>query len=142
MDVFVRFCRSQNERFSRITFNCDIQKMNVLGGKHRIVTFKNILNLDVRFLLLHCRISGPTGTKTVLHIASKSTTTPTTPTTAPTLHTSQILRFPNPPSATMHCIRFSIAYVPPTVAINAGFLCSCANSAPKCPELIFLELSP
>ena len=60
------FCCSQNERFSRITFNCDIQKMNVLGGKHRIVTFKIILNLDVRFLLLHCRISGPTGTKTVL----------------------------------------------------------------------------
>ena len=35
--------------------------MNVLGGKHRIVTFKNILNLDVRFLLLHCRISVPYG---------------------------------------------------------------------------------
>ena len=66
VDVFVRFCRSKNERLSRITFKYDIQKINVLGGKHRIVTLKNILNLDVRFLLLHCRISGPTGTKTVL----------------------------------------------------------------------------
>ena len=40
-------------------------RMNVLGGKHQIVTFKNILNLDVRFLLLHCHIPGPMDTKTL-----------------------------------------------------------------------------